>query len=263
MTFQPFIPLAGYSGWAFLNRTMDSQKNAFNESNEIKRDTEYFKENIGSVESAEELMSDRRLLSVALGAFGLDDDIGSTYFIQKVLTDGVIDTDALANKLSDKRYLEFSKAFGFGDLGTPNTALSTFPDEIIAKFQDTQFEVAVGAQDDSMRLALNLDRELTVIANKDTTDNGSWYGVMGNSAVRTVFETALGLPSSIGSLDLDQQLTGFREKTERYFGGSEISQFADPEKRDELVRLFLVRNEIAQGSSGTSAAQNALTLLSQ
>jgi hypothetical protein len=72
MTFQPLIPLAGYSGWAFLNRTMDSQKSAFNESNEIKRDTEYFKENIGSVESAEDLMSDRRLLSVALGAFGLD-----------------------------------------------------------------------------------------------------------------------------------------------------------------------------------------------
>ncbi|MFT6424479.1 MAG: hypothetical protein ACJAXG_000852 [Celeribacter sp.] len=262
MTFQPIIPLAGYSGWAFLNRTMDSQKSAFNESTEIKRDTEYFKENIGSVETAEDLMSDRRLLSVALGAFGLDEDIDSTYFIQKVLTDGIIDSDALANKLSDKRYLEFSKAFGFGDLGTPNTVLSTFPDEIIANYQNTQFEVAVGEQNDSMRLALNLDRELTTIANKDTSEDGAWYGILGNTAVRTVFETALGLPSSIGSLDLDQQLTSFREKTEQYFGNSEVSQFADADKRDELVRLYLVRNEIAQGNVGTSAAENALALLS-
>lgn len=262
MTFQPIIPLAGYSGWAFLNRTMDSQKSAYNASAEIKRDTEYFKENIGSVETVEDLMSDRRLLSVALGAFGLGEDIDSKFFVQKVLTDGTIDSDALANKLSDKRYLEFSRAFGFGDFETPNTVLSAFPNDIISKYQDVQFETAVGEQNNSMRLALNLDRELSEIAAKDTSDNGAWYGVMGNTAVRTVFETALGLPSSIGSLDLDQQLTGFREKTEQYFGDSEISQFSDPEKRDELVRLYLVRNEIAQGNVGTSSAQNALALLS-
>lgn len=261
MSFQPIIPLSGYSGWAFLNRTMESQKSTFNDSTVLKRETEYFRENIGNITSAEDLMSDRRLLSVALGAFGLDEDINSTFFVQKVLTDGVISEDALANKLSDKRYLEFSKAFGFGDLGTPNTVLSTFPDEIISKYQDSQFEIAVGEQDDSMRLALNLDRELAAIASKDTTDNGAWYGIMGNSAVRSVFETALGLPKSIGSLDLEQQLSGFREKTERYFDSGEIAQFSDPEKRDELVRLFLVRNEIASGNVGNSAAQNALALL--
>jgi hypothetical protein len=262
MTFQPIVPLTGYSGWAFLNRTMDFQKEAFNQSSNIKRDTDYFKENIGSIETAEDLMSDRRLLSIALGAFGLDEDINNTYFIQKVLTDGTVDDDALANKLSDKSYLEFSKAFGFGELYSPNTVLGEFPDQIIAKYQDTQFEIAVGEQDDSMRLALNLDRELATIADKDTSPNGAWYGVMGNTAVRTVFETALGLPSSIGSLDLDQQLSAFREKSERYFGDSEVSQFTTSDKREELVRLFLVRNEITQGNVGNSAAQNALTLLS-
>jgi hypothetical protein len=262
MTFQPIVPMSGYSGWAFLNRTMDSQKSTFNESTIIKRDTEYFKENISSVKSASDLMSDRKLLSVALGAFGLDEDINSTFFVQKVLEDGIIDSDALANKLSDKRYFEFSKAFGFGDFETPNTSLSTFPDEIIAKYQNTQFEAAVGEQDESMRLALNLDRELTDIIDSNLSDNGLWYGVMGNTAVRNVFETALGLPSSVGNLGLDQQLVEFREKTERYFDDSEVSQFSDQSKRDELVRLFLVRNELSAGNIGTSASQNALTLLS-
>lgn len=262
MTYQPIIPLAGFSGWAFLNRTMESQKSAFNESASIQRETDYFRENIGSVTSVEDLMSDHRLLTVALGAFGLDEDIGNKYFIQKVLTDGTVDDDALANKLSDTAYFEFSKAFGFGDFDTPNTALSFFPDEIISKYQDTQFEVAVGEQDNDMRMALNVDRELSEIVDSDTTDNGAWYAVMGDEAVRTVFETALGLPNSIGTLDLDLQLKSFREKTEQYFGDTEISQFSDPEKRDELVRLFMVRSEIAAGSLGTSSAQNALTLLS-
>lgn len=262
MTYQPIIPLSGFSGWAFLNRTMESQKTAFNESTEIQRDTDYFRENIGSVTSAEDLMSDYRLLTVALGAFGLDEDIGNTYFIQKVLTDGTIDDDALANKLSDTAYLELSQAFGFGDFETPNTALSFFPEDIISKYQDIQFEIAVGEQDNDMRMALNVDRELLDIVESDTTDNGAWYAVLGDEAVRTVFETALGLPSSIGTLDLDLQLTSFREKAEQYFGDSEISQFSDPEMRDELVRLYMVRSEIAASGAGMSSAQNALTLLS-
>ncbi|RPE64635.1 uncharacterized protein DUF1217 [Pacificibacter maritimus] len=262
MTFQPIVPLSGYAGWSFLNRTMDVQKAAFNEAASVQRATDYFRENIGAVASADDLMSDRRLLSVALGAFGLEEDINNTFFVQKVLEDGIVDDDALANKLSDKRYFEFSKAFGFGDFDTPNTELSTFPDEIITKYQDTQFEIAVGEQDETMRLALNLDRELIEIANTQTSDNGLWYGVMGNSAVRSVFETALGLPSSVGSLDLDQQLSEFRDKTSRYFDDSEVSQFADKSKREELVRLFLVRSEVAAGSVGASPLENALSLLS-
>ena len=134
MTYQPVVPVGGYAGWVFLNRTMDTQQAAFNSSAAIQRDVDYFKENIGEISSAEALVNDRRLLSVALGAFGLDDDINNKYFIQKVLDDGTLDDDALANKLSDKRYFEFSKAFGFGDFDTPNTVLSEFPDDIVNEY---------------------------------------------------------------------------------------------------------------------------------
>ena len=262
MSFQPVVPFGGYAGWTFLTRTGEKQREAFNASADTKRSVDYFRENIGKVSSAEELVSDRRLLEVALGAFGLEDDINNKYFIQKVLDDGTLDQDALANKLSDKRYLEFSKAFGFGDFDTPNTVLSTFPDEMVDRYLDASFEVAVGEQNSDMRLALGLDRSLGDIAGKSTTDNGKWFSVMGNAPVRAVFETALGLPKSVGSLDLDQQLNEFREKTERYFGDSEISQFADPGKREELVRLFLLRSDIQAGNYGMSPAAAALSLLS-
>lgn len=262
MSFQPIVPFGGYSGWAFLNRTKESQLETFKESTDIKRDVEYFKENIGSIESAEDLVSDRRLRRVALGAFGLDDDINNIYFVQKVLSDGIIDDDALANKLSDKRYHDMAKAFGFGTFETPNTVLSTFPDELATQFEERQFEIAVGNQNETMRMAMTLDREMADMAENSTTDNGRWYSIMGNTAVRSAVETALGLPSSIGSLDLDQQLGEFREKTERYFGETEVSQFSDPEKRTELLRLFLVRSDLQTSFSNNSSAANALTLLS-
>ena len=77
MTFQPIVPLTGYVGWRFLQNTLERQQETFNQSSQVQRDTTYFRENIGKIQTAEELVNDRRLLSVALGAYGLDEDINN------------------------------------------------------------------------------------------------------------------------------------------------------------------------------------------
>lgn len=74
MSFQPLLPLTGYAGWQFLQSTLETQQARFAENPENARDREYFKENIGKITSAEDLVSDYRLLRVALGAYGLSDD---------------------------------------------------------------------------------------------------------------------------------------------------------------------------------------------
>lgn len=261
MSYQPVIPITGYAGWQFLARTRDAQQEAFDRSPAIARETAYFEERIGAVTSAQDLVSDRRLLAVALGAFGLDDDINNRFFLQKVLEDGTLDSSALANRLADKRYSAFSKAFGFGDFDTPSTVLSDFGAKITAQFRDRQFEIAVGRQDESMRLALGLERALDEIVATDTSADGRWYAVMGRPPVRQVFEAALGLPASFGALDLDRQLTGFRDKAGQRFGDGEVAQFADPARREELLRLFLARSEGTPAVPGTGGASVALSLL--
>ena len=262
MTFQPVVPIGGFAGWSFLTRTRDSQQEAFNNSSVIQRNVAYFEENIGKVTSAEQLVGDRQLLEVALGAFGLDEDINNKYFIQKVLEDGTLDDTALANRLSDTRYAALTEAFGFGDFSIPRTVLSDFPTEISDKYKDRQFEIAVGNADQNMRLALALDRGIDeILSSGTTTDDGRWFQVMGQPPIREVFETALGLPSSFGALDLDLQLSGFRDRLDSRFGDGEISQFSDPEKREELVRLFLVQSDISATSASFSGSSAALTLL--
>mgnify|MGYP000126734112 CR=1 FL=1 len=69
MSFQPVVPTSGLAGWRFLQATLQRQTEAFENSHEIKSNTAYFSEKIASVTSAEELVADRRLLSIALGAF--------------------------------------------------------------------------------------------------------------------------------------------------------------------------------------------------
>lgn len=259
MSFAPVVPLGGFAGWSFLTRTMEAQKQAFTEQASVQRDTDYFREKIGSVKSAEDLVSDRRLLRVALGAFGLQDDIDSTFFIQKVLADGTLDTDDLANKLADKSYYQLASAFAF-DLGTPSTQISTFADEIIAAFQDRQFEAAVGEVDDNMRLALNARRELADLAVKDSSEDTKWFTILGSEPLRRLFQTAFGLPTAFASIDLDQQLATMKDRADRYLGSGEVAQFAEPERVDELIKLFLLRGQ-AQEVTSLSGGAVALTLL--
>ncbi|MEP2532356.1 DUF1217 domain-containing protein [Shimia sp.] len=260
MTFQPVIAGGGMVAWSFLKRTYESQTEALQNTPSMQRDTEYFAANIGSIDTAEELVSDRRLMRVALGAFGLDADIDNRFFIRTVLEEGTLSTDALANKLADSRYTEFSKAFGFGDYDTPSTKLSDFGAQIVSSYQTRQFETAVGDQDDSMRLALNAARELSEIADSSTSADAKWFTVMGSAPLRSVFETALGLPSSFGQLDLDKQLEVFRNKMDQFSGNGEIDQFATEDVREGLIQRFLLMSQLS-GSNSMNSSQIALTLL--
>ncbi len=260
MSYTPVLPLSGYAGWAMLNRTKAVQTAAFNNSPDITRDTDYFKANIGKVKTADDLVNDRRLLRVALGAFGLDDDIDNKAFIKKILSDGSTSDTALANRMADKRYLSLTQAFGF-DLATPSTQVSTFGSDIVGKFLDKQFQIAVGDQDQDMRLALNAQSEVSDLASSTASDTTKWYKVMGNTALATVFQKALNLPSSVASLDVDQQLAIYQSKAKDVFGDSGFAQFSDSAQMDTLIKKFLIRSQADTLLAQSSSTSIALTLL--
>ena len=262
MSFQPVLPLTGYAGWLFLERTADSQRATFNESAAIVRVTDNFREKIGSIRTAEDLVADRELLSVALGAFGLDEDIDNKFFIQKVLEEGTIDDDALANKLSDSRYADFSDAFGFGTQGFTRTGLSFFADEIIDRYEAKQFESAVGEQNNDMRLALNLAPALDDVISANSSNDSQWFAMMGNPALQEMFQTAFGFPSSFGSVDIDKQLEQYQARAESTFGTDQLSDFSSEENQEKMIRLYLLRSE-ANAIGATSSASVALSLLQQ
>lgn len=262
MSFSPILPVGGYQGWTFLQRTKAAQVAAFNKTPEVARDEAYFRANIKSVKTADDLVADRRLLKVALEAFGLDADINAKAFIRKVLSDGTLKEDALSSRLADKSYEKLSAAFGFGNFAVASTQLSDFPDKILSQYRARQFEIAVGAQNNDFRLSLSAERELaTLAAKKGSSDDTKWFTVMGSAPLRAVFEKALGLPASLGGLDLDQQLETFRSRAERVFGTGTISQFTEPAKVDTLVRRYLVRAEADSLSSQIGSGAVALQML--
>lgn len=259
--FQPVIPLAGVAGWKFLNKTYDAQLETFSSSNEIKRDTDYFAAQISEISSAEELVSDFRLLTVTLGAFGLQDDINNRYFIQKILEEGTTAPDSLANQFTDPRYKELSEAFGLGPGDFNRTVLSDFSSNIISRFEANSFEVAAGNQSNAMRVALYAERTLPDLAAGRESVNAKWFAVMGDPPMRDFFEKALNLPVGIGQTDIDQQLDLFKERARDVFGSDDIAIFADDALVEDAITQFIVRDQIAGFSTGVSSGAIALTLL--
>jgi hypothetical protein len=262
MTFQPVVPLGGYAGWKFLERTLPVQQAAFANSAPVSRATDAFRERISNVQTAADLVADRQLLSVALGAFGLDDDINNRFFIETILAEGTVDEEALANRLADKRYAEFSAAFGFGDRPVPRTVLKGFAEEIVARYETQQFARAVGTQSNDMRLALNVSEGLSQILEQTKTNNGRWFAIMGSPPLRQVFQTALGLPADVVGIDLDRQRDIFQERARAILGTDNVGVIASDDMQEDLRRLFLIRSEAAS-FGGLSSGQAALTLLQQ
>lgn len=261
MTFQPVLPLSGFTGWTFLKRTMDRQQAVQQASPVMQRDEAYFRDRIGRIQTAEQLVADKRLLRISLTAFGLEADVNSRAFIQKILEGGTLKEGSLANRLADKQYQKFSAAFGFGDFAVPRTRLSTFADEILAQFRARSFETAVGAQNNSYRLALNAERELPALAARPISETAKWYTLLGNAPLREVMQTALGLPKSFAAIDLDQQVSVMRARAEAAFGAPTVSQFTDPVRMEALIRRFHIRTEIGEQQSASGPAAIALTLL--
>ncbi|MGV6804364.1 MAG: DUF1217 domain-containing protein [Ruegeria sp.] len=261
MTFQPVVPAGGIVGWRFLQRTYEAQFQAFSASAANERDTEYFLENIQNVKTAEDLVSDRRLLQVALGAFGLEDDLTNRYFLLKLLSDGTTSDDALANRLADRRYRAFSEAFGLGPGEIRKTDLLEDMETVSENSLSARFESSVGKVEESMRIALYTQRALKDLAEQPGSETKKWYDLMSLPPLRSMMETSLGLPSSFGQLDIDNQLSVFRDKLESLTGSPNLSQYSNSEAMAELTDTYLARNQIAQLQSSNSPAQTALILL--
>ncbi|SFD98673.1 DUF1217 domain-containing protein [Roseivivax sediminis] len=145
--FTPSIVGGGLVGYSFLERTRETQLDTFARSPRLARDMQAFESRIGSVETSDDLLADRELLRVALGAFGLGEDIDNRVFLQKVLDSDIGDPTSLANRLADKRYLALAKAFNFGGQGGARLPGSSAAEDVRAALKSVPSAAALLADD--------------------------------------------------------------------------------------------------------------------
>jgi len=254
MSFSVTLPSTGLVGWRFLAQTYNRQLDTLSQSPVIKRDVDYFRAHIQHARTAHDLVSDRRLLKVALGAFGLQDDLNNKAFIRTLLESDPTDTKSLVNRISDARYKDFVKSFGFNTPFGPKTATRSFATGIINRYHVQSLEFSVGEQSIEMRLALAAKREILEIANEKASENTKWFKVLGRAPLRSFLETTFGLPKDFGKIDLDQQVRVLKSKAQSSFGVKEFRDLAKTDIQSKIIDRFHLMSQFNQGYQMSSNA---------
>src|SRR6187455_890473 len=97
-----------FLSYNLINRDLRGNLERVSSSNQVAREEQYYKDNIGKVKTVEEFVDNYRLYSYAMKAHGLEDMTYAKAFMKKVLESDLSEANSFANKLTDKRYREFA-----------------------------------------------------------------------------------------------------------------------------------------------------------
>ncbi|UTS81202.1 DUF1217 domain-containing protein [Phaeobacter piscinae] len=165
-----------------------------------------------------------------------------------------------ANLHRDPNLKAMAHAFAFNPGGSDHTYPAGFAQEIADLYRDRNFEIAIGESDPNMRLALSLERELQSIADAGGSEDAHWFGIIGSPPLKSMFETALGLPASFGQLDVDRQVNEMKERAQTSFGTTHPADLLETEKLDEFRNRFLLLSGLNSDQAANGFSDPIFTL---
>jgi Protein of unknown function (DUF1217) len=211
----------------------------------VKTATAYYQANIGKVTSVADFVGNYRLLSYALDAYGLGDQINAKALITQVLEGGVSNPKSLANTLSDSRWRAFAASFDFVGNGASSVSSARAVKTATADYVQQQLESDQGAQDVGVQLALYFQRVAPTISNE--------YGILADPNLLEVAQTIFGLSPATSATNIDAQAKALSQLMP-------ISDLQDPKKLQQLTERFTAMYDLTYGPA--SGATTSLTVSS-
>jgi hypothetical protein len=132
----------------------------------------YYRANIGKVNSVDDLLNNRKLLTVALSAFQLEGSIDQKGILRKLLTQDPTAKTSLAQQLLDPRYKQFAQAFaGLRSDGGTSVQSPTSINTVLAGYQANEYGkwVSNNFNDPTIRQALFFQQTVQDTINISTT----------------------------------------------------------------------------------------------
>jgi len=214
---------------------------------DVQRRIAYFKENIGKVSNADDLVADGKLYNFVMEAFDLKSQTYAKALIRKVLDGGVSDANSIANKMNDSKFKDLATTLAFAEKGSDNVNDPAVVQSIIDRFTSVQLEEDNDEKNPAVRLALYFKRKASSISN--------WYQVIADNALREVVFTAFDFPDSMATMDVDK----LNEKLKARF---DIADFKDADKVETFLRHFSAMYDVKNGSSTNTSSSSVVSLMS-
>jgi len=211
----------------------------------VKSATQYYQANIGKITSVRDFVANYRLLSYALDAYGLGDQVHNAALITKVLEGGVSNPKSLANTLSDSRWKAFATAFDFVGKGATSVSSASAVKTTVSDYGEQQLESDQGSQDVGVQLALYFQRVASTVT--------SAYGILADPNLLEVVQTIFGLSPDANASSIDAEAHALSKLMP-------LSSLQDPKKLRSLTERFTAMYDQNYGPS--SGATTSLTVSS-
>jgi len=207
------LVLTTLANYRLISRDIDRSVATAAKDATVARATDYYLANIGKVKTVDDFLSNDKLFKYAMKAYGLEDMAYAKAFMRKVLESDLNDRSSFVNKLSDKRYLEFAKAFRFmpdGGLAIGPTAAqdAASEDAMIGLYSQQRIIKGQSAQEQAAYYQSHIGNITSVdqlLADPRLFDfalkaHGLDPSVASVSAIRNVLTSDLGDPSSVANV---------------------------------------------------------------
>jgi hypothetical protein len=203
---------------------------------DIKAEVDYFRNNIQSVKSVDDLFKDRRMMQFVMDAVDLSKETDKMGLIKKVLTEKAENSDALMNKLVDKRFKAAASLLQLGEKGMDKIQREKTKDDLAELYVKNKYSAGLASQSSAVPLALYMKDNASTVRNM--------YDILGDSRMRHVVTTALGLPLELANQSVEAQAAAIEKRMK-------VSDLKDPKFVDKLAKRFLMASDDGSLSGGS------------
>ena len=211
----------------------------------VKTATAYYNANIGKATSIQAFVGNYRLLSYALNAYGLGDQINNTALITQVLEGSVANAKSLANTLPNANWKAFATAFTFVGKDASSVSSTGAVKTTTADYVEQQLESDQGADNVGVQLALYFQRVAPTVTSE--------YGILADPNLLEVARTIFGLSAYTSASSIASQAQTLSRLMP-------LSDLHDAKKLTRLVERFTAMYDLDYGPS--SGATTTLTVSS-
>lgn len=212
-------------------------------------EAEYYQEKIAGIRTVSELLADRGVIDVVLGAFGFDPEEVTDDFLKQVFASDLDDPKSFVNKQTDQNWAEMLASFNFDSDGNlTDDTVGTIQQrgdtlETINLYLRQTLEESEGESNEGVRLALYFERTAPTLTDA--------YDLIADEALLEVFRTAFGYSEDFSNMDVDVQAKIVEDNLD-------LSEMQDPEKMERFLQRYTAMYDTENATYDTSA----LTILS-
>ncbi len=227
---------------AEANSTKDIAQTAADPT--VARDIATFRSKVAAATSPAQLLSDPTVLKVLLTANGLGDQAQYPALAQKALLSNTTDSNSLADTLADSTWKSVASTYDFANKGLSVIQNPKVLDTLANGYAEVTWRNSLDATTPGLSEALTFKDEASTITSVDQ--------ILGDSTMRTVVTTALGIPEQIAFQDIGAQEQAITSKLD-------ITRFKDPKFVESFTTQYLIAaGNAANGDSSSGSSLDSL-----